>query len=316
MARISVIIPAYNEEATVSQVVDEFYKALPDAFFCVIDNNSTDLTGKTASAKFSELKLAGKVIFEARKGKANAVRKAFTEIDSEIYILVDADCTYSAGDAARLIFPVENESADMVVGDRLSGGGYGKQNKRIFHNFGNHLVKLIINFIFKSSLRDIMSGYRVFSRRFVKNFPILSEGFEVETEMTLHALDKRFRIMEIPIEYRDRPEGSQSKLNTMKDGFRVVRTIFRIFRDYKPLQFFGLAALISLLAGFVIGLPVISEYISYKYIYKIPSAILATGFIIIGLLLFSIGLILDTVSRQHKFDYEYSLLTYSATHDR
>ncbi len=313
MPRISVIIPAYNEEATIRKVLEGFYRALPKAYFYVIDNNSTDFTRKAAEAAIKKLGLKGDVIFEPRRGKASAVRRAFTEIDSDIFVLVDADCTYSPHDAAGLLFPVSNDSADMVVGDRISGGYYSRENKRPFHNFGNHLVKLIINFIFKSSLKDIMSGYRVFNRKFVKNFPILSEGFEIETEMTLHALDKRFRIVEIPVDYRDRPQGSKSKLNTIKDGFKVIMTIFRILRDYKPLQFFGSTAIFCFLAGIIIGLPVIAEYIKYRYIFKVPSAILAMGFIIISFLLMSIGLILDTISRQYRFNYEYSLLSYSSS---
>ncbi len=310
--KIGVIIPAYNEEDTIPRVIEESHKELPGAFVCVVDNNSTDSTGSAASKKIRELKLNGIVIFEGRRGKANAVRKAFTAVDADIYVLIDADCTYSMKDARKLINAVTSGSAEMAVGDRLSKGDYREQNKRIFHNFGNQLVRSIINIIFKSRLSDIMSGFRVFSRRFIKNFPILSEGFEIETEMTLHALDKRFMIEEIPVEYRDRPEGSKSKLNTVKDGLRVIKTIFRIYRDYKPLQFFSFPGLLCFLSGILIGLPVISEYIRLKYIYKIPSAVLATGLIITSLLLFSIGLILDTVTRHHKFDYEYSLLKYRA----
>jgi glycosyltransferase involved in cell wall biosynthesis len=311
-SRISVIIPAYNEQDTVSRVIEGIRNELPGAYICVVDNNSRDSTGAVASKKIRELKLKGTVIFEGRKGKANAVRKAFSMLDSDIYVLIDADCTYNPKDVKKLINAVSSGSAEMAVGDRLSKGGYRKQNKRVFHNFGNKFVRSIINIIFKSSLNDIMSGYRVFSRKFVKNFPIFSEGFEIETEMTLHALDKRFRIIEIPVDYCGRPQGSKSKLNTIKDGLLVIRTIFRIFRDYKPFQFFSLPGLFCFLSGVLIGVPVLSEYIRFKYIYKIPSAILAMGLIIVSLLLFSIGLILDTVSRHHKFDYEYHLLRYSS----
>ena len=221
--------------------------------------------------------------------------------------MVDADMTYSAKDIHNLMSPVKSKTADMVVGDRLSGGDYRRENKRSFHGFGNALVRTMINLLFRSRLKDIMSGYRVFSREFVKNYPVLCEGFEIETEMTLHALDKRFRIVEIPVEYNDRPEGSVSKLNTVNDGIRVIKTIFTIFKDYKPLLFFGSFSLLFFIFGLIDGIPVIIEYFETKFITKVPSAILAMGLVLVSLLSFSIGLILDTVVKIHKFNYELQL---------
>ena len=231
----------------------------------------------------------------------------FRDIDADIYVMADGDDTYPAEFAKTLMQPIIDGQADMVIGDRHSNGSYGQENKRPFHNFGNHFVKSLINRLFRSDLQDIMTGYRAFSRQFAKTIPIQSEGFEIETEMTLHALDKRFRILEIPIEYRDRPPGSVSKLNTVKDGIRVVKTVFWIFKDYKPLAFFGWAAVVLFIFGLIVGIPVISEYLTFHKIAKIPSAILAVGFMVLSTNSFACGFILDTIVKQHRDNYELML---------
>ncbi len=308
--KTTVIIPAFNEEKTIQKVIEDFAKASPKAFIYIIDNNSTDRTQMMAQKILSRIKAKGGVLFEKKQGKANAVRKAFREIESDYYVMVDADSTYSPADLPGLLKPVLEGKADMTVGNRFAEGTYTRQNKRQFHDFGNRLVKNLINFIFKSGLKDILSGYRVFNRKFVKNFPVLSEGFELEIEITLHALDKRFGILEVPINYSERPKGSHSKLNTFKDGIKVIRKIFMIFKDYKPLAFFGMLSLLCLCLGIGIGIPVIIEYFKFKYVYKVPSAVLSTGLMLFSMLLLSIGLILDTVVKIHKSDYEIKLNTY------
>ena len=232
MKKIAIVIPCYNEEITVAKVITDFKKELPDALIYVYNNNSTDNTLQIAYENGAIVKN------EYRQGKGNVVRNMFRDIDADVYVLVDGDNTYPANMVHQLIKPILMETADMVVGDRISNGTYKKQNKRLFHDFGNGMVKYTINRLFKTNLKDVMSGYRAFSRTFVKNIPILSKGFEVETEMTLHALDKRFIIKEIPIEYKDRPNKSKSKLNTFTDGYKVIKTIIKMLKDYKPLKFF------------------------------------------------------------------------------
>lgn len=309
--RISIIIPALNEEKTIKDVILDFHKELPQAHIYVIDNCSTDKTGQIAKETLKSIRNGGKVLFESRRGKANAIRSAFSKIDSDIYIMVDADLTYPAKDVHALLNPVMGGAADITVGDRLSGGRYFRENKRMFHNFGNNLVKVVINSIFKSKLNDIMSGYRVLTRRFVKNYPILVEGFELETDLTLHALDKRFTIVEIPIEYIDRPLGSESKLNTIEDGYKVIKTIIKLYKNYQPFSFFSLLALMFLLMGAGAGFPVIYEYVQTQYIRHVPLAILATGLMISSLLFFSIGIVLSTVVKIHKYEFERQLLNYT-----
>ncbi len=299
--KIAILLPCYNEEKTIQKVVQDFKRELPEATVYVYDNNSSDRTSEYA-------KLAGAVVKrEPRQGKGNVVRSMFRDIDANIYVMADGDDTYPAEFAHILMKPILDEEADMVIGDRHSNGSYGHENKRRFHNFGNYFVKSLINRLFHSDLRDIMTGYRAFSRQFAKTIPIQSKGFEIETEVTLHALDKRFRILEIPIEYRDRPEGSESKLNTFSDGIRVVKTVFWIFKDFKPLAFFAITALILFLLGLLVGIPVISEYISFHKIAKIPSAILAMGMMVLATNALACGFILDTIVRQHRDDYELML---------
>jgi len=301
---IAVLIPCYNEEITIAKVINDFKKELPDAKIYVYDNNSTDNTYEIAKQNGAIVKK------EYRQGKGNVIRSMFRDIDADIYVMIDGDDTYPAEFVHNLIAPIKNKEADMVIGDRHSNGSYETENKRPLHNFGNNLVKNLINKLFKSSLKDIMSGYRVFNKKFVKNFPVLSEGFEIETEMTLHSLDKKFLIKEIPIEYRDRPEGSYSKLNTFADGMRVIKTIFWLFKDYKPLLFFSFIGVVFFILSLIAGIPVIMEFLNTSYITKIPSAILAVGLMLISILSFFSGFILDTIVHQHRREYELNLIRY------
>lgn len=301
---IAILIPCYNEELTIEKVILDFKKELPEANIYVYDNNSKD---KTATIS----KNAGaQVIKEFRQGKGNVIRSMFRDIDADIYVMIDGDDTYPAEHVNALIKPIINREADMVVGDRHDNGKYANENKRPLHNFGNHLVKNLINALYRSNLKDIMSGYRVFNKKFVKNFPVLSSGFSVETEMTLFALDKKFIIKEIAIDYRDRPEGSFSKLNTFSDGARVLKTILWVFKDYKPLAFFTLLAFILFMMGLLIGIPVIIEFFEIGLVNKIPSAILASGLMIIAIISLFSGFILDTIVKHQQENYELWLTRY------
>ena len=308
MTKVAVILPAHNEEQTISQTIEDFHCHIPEAEIWVINNSSTDSTELKAHNTFKRLGCQGGVIHEPRLGKGNAIRRAFIDIDAEIYVLADADLTYPASQAHNLIDPVLKGQTDMVVGDRHSSGHYATENKRIFHGFGNRLVCSLVNRLFQADLADIMSGYRVFNRQFVKNYPILVEGFEIETDMTLHALDKRFRIQEAPVEYRSRPEGSFSKLNTINDGIRVLKTIGNILRYYRPLIFFGMLALLFMILGLIAAIPVVEDWITNRYIYHVPLAILATGLQIVALVFLAIGLILDSITHQDKRNFERSIL--------
>jgi glycosyltransferase involved in cell wall biosynthesis len=307
-ARIVVVLPAYNEERTIAQVIEQFHVNLPEARIVVVDNNSSDRTRELAEAAIRRLRANAEILFESTQGKAFAVRRAFCEIEADIFVLCDADLTYPADEIQALLKPIREGRADMVVGDRHSTGGYKAENKRPMHGFGNSLVRWLINTLFRSNLHDILSGYRVYNRRFIKNYPILSRGFDIEAEMTLHALDKGFRIMEVPICYKDRPEGSFSKLNTYRDGVRVLALIMEIFRNYRPLAFFGSLALLFLAAGAAAGIPVLQEFLRIRYITHVPLAILATGLMTISFLAISIGLILDTVTAHTQFRYALRLL--------
>jgi glycosyltransferase involved in cell wall biosynthesis len=301
-------LPAYNEEKTIAATIEDFHSALPDVAIWVINNRSTDSTERIARATLERLESVGGVINERRPGKGNAVRRAFLDIDADIYIMADADLTYPAAQVHVLMAPVIAGDADMAVGDRHSAGHYAAENKRPLHSFGNRLVRDLVNKLFHADLADIMSGYRVFNRCFVKSYPILVEGFEIETDMTLHALDKRFRIVEIPVEYRDRPPGSFSKLNTLRDGFRVLSTIGNILRYYRPLAFFGVAGAAVAALGLIAGVPVIVEFLRDRYISHVPLAILATGLGIISIVLMAIGLILDSITHQDKKNFERDFL--------
>ena len=302
--RIAVLIPCYNEALTIEKVIKDFKSELPEAKIYVYNNNSKDETKKIA------IKNGACVVDEYKQGKGNVVRSQFRDIDADIYVMVDGDDTYPADFVHKLIEPIQKGEADMTIGDRLSNGTYQKENKRHFHEFGNNLVRRSINLLFDSNLRDIMTGYRAFNKRFVKNMPVLSPKFEIETEMSLYALDKKYIIKEIPIVYRDRPEGSSSKLNTVSDGIKVVKTIARMFKDYRPFRFFGIISLVLLILGLITGIPVIYEFIKTSYITKIPSAILATGFVSLSAISLQCAIILDTITRQHREDYELNLLRY------
>jgi glycosyltransferase involved in cell wall biosynthesis len=308
--RVAVVLPAYNEAQTIAGTIEEFHRALPAAAIWVINNRSTDDTASIALTTLQRLGCEGGVINEPRPRKGNAVRRAFLDLDADAYLLADADLTYPASQAQELIEPIISGRADMVVGDRHSGGHYAAENKRPLHNLGNALVRKLVNWLFNAQLADIMSGYRAFSRRFVKRYPILVEGFEIETDMTLHALDKRFRILEIPIEYRDRPAGSVSKLNTFRDGMRVLGTIWTILRYYRPLLFFGSGAVVFALLGLLAGIPVIEDWVTESYIHHVPLAILATGLEIVAIVMGAIGLILDSITHQDRRRFERDLLEY------
>ena len=309
MSKIAVLIPCYNEELTVEKVIKDFRRELPDADIYVYDNNSKDKTADIAVKNGAILR------HEYKQGKGNVVRSMFYDIDADLYIMVDGDDTYPAEFVHELIKPVEEGKADMCIGDRLSNGTYQKENKRPFHEFGNNLVKKSINVLFKTDLKDIMTGYRVFNKKFVKNMPVMTNKFEIETEMSLYALDKGFVIKEIPILYRDRPEGSVSKLNTVSDGLKVLKTIFKMYKDYKPLRFFSYIAIILFLIGLIVGLPVIIEFFKTKYITKVPSAILATGLVTLSVIIAQCSVILDTVVRLNRENYQLSLLKYKQYED-
>ena len=298
MDKVAVLIPCYNEELTIGKVVKDFKTHLPEAVIYVYDNNSTDKTADIA-------KEHGAIVrYERKQGKGNVMRSMFRDIDAECYILVDGDDTYPAEAASELVFAVtENGGGDLVIGDRLSST-YFTENKRLFHNSGNVLVKNLINKFFKSNIKDIMTGYRGFSYEFVKTFPVLSQGFEIETEMTIHALDKNFSIKSIPIQYRDRPEGSQSKLNTYKDGFKVIMMIFNLYRLYKPFQFFSLFALLFLILSVVFFIPVFIDYTKTGIVPKFPSLIVSTALFVVSALSFSASLILDSVRKNGRQQFE------------
>lgn len=302
--KVAVLIPCYNEAVTIGKVVDDFKRVLPDADIYVYDNNSKDNTAAIAEDHGAIVRT------EPRQGKGNVVRQMFREIDADYYIMVDGDDTYPAEAAPRLLEPLMNDTADMTVGDRLSNGTYGEENDRAFHGFGNNLVRWLIKVIYGYAFDDVMTGYRAFNRIFVKTMPVLSEGFQIETELSIHAVDKRFRITDVPIDYRDRPEGSYSKLSTFSDGAKVLRAIASLFKDHKPMAFFGWLALILIVLGLIAGIPVIAEYFQTGLVPRFPTAILAIALVICGALSFTAGIILDTVAKTGRKQWE--LFTYQA----
>ena len=298
--KTAILIPCYNEAKTIKKVVTDFKKVLPDATIYVYDNNSTDKTAEIA-------KKAGAIVrHEYKQGKGNVIRRMFREINAECYIMVDGDDTYSADSAPKMVESIMKRNTDMVVGDRLSST-YFKENKRPFHNFGNTVVRNSINFFFKSNIRDIMTGYRAFSYNFVKTFPVLSNGFEIETEMSIHAIDKNMFIDNIVIDYRDRPSGSESKLNTYSDGIKVIFTIIRLYRTYKPMHFFGIISLFLTLISIILFIPVFVNYLNTGLVEQFPTLIVS-GFIMIAAIqsLFS-GLILQTILHKNRQDFELAL---------
>ena len=310
MDKIAVLIPCYNEEKTIEKVVADARRELPEAVIYVYDNNSTDKTAELAAK-------AGAVVrHEYMQGKGNVIRRMFREIDAECYIMVDGDDTYPMEFAREMADKVLKYNSDMVVGDRLSST-YFEENKRPFHNMGNTLVRASINRLFGCKIKDIMTGYRAFSYGFVKTFPILSKGFEIETEMTIHAVDKNFLIREIPVEYRDRPEGSVSKLNTYADGMKVLGTIFKLYKDYKPMAFFGIFALVFLLASVGFFIPVLVDYIRTGLVPRYPTMIVSVTLALFALLSFLIGVVLDVIVKKHRQLYELFLnLLQEGEHDK
>lgn len=300
MARdeIAVIIPCYNEAPTIGKVIDDFHRELPDAAVYVYDNNSDDATAAIA------MKHGATVRFEPRQGKGNVCRQMFRDIDAACYLMVDGDDTYPAEAAKALCEPILSGKADMVVGDRLSNGTYAKANGRAFHGFGNDLVRFMIKWIYGYAYSDVMTGYRAMSKPFIKTFPVLSEGFQIETELSIHAVDHRWRVLNVPIDYRDRPAGSVSKLDTLGDGLKVVAMVGALFKDYRPLKFFSLAALVFFAAGLVLGIPVVREYISTGLVPRFPTAILAAALMFLCALSLATGFILDAVAKSDRRRWE------------
>lgn len=296
--KVAVLIPCYNEAVTIGKVVDDFRRVMPDADIYVYDNNSKDETSKIAAEHGAIVR------FEGRQGKGNVVRSMFRDIDADYYVMVDGDDTYPAEAAPALVEPLRAGRADMTVGDRLSNGSYGEENDRAFHGFGNDLVRWLIKRIYGFAFEDVMTGYRAFNRAFVKTMPVLSEGFQIETEISIHAVDKRWRIEDVPIDYRDRPEGSYSKLSTFGDGAKVLRAITSLFKDYRPLAFFGWLALVLLVLAVVAGVPVLAEYASTGMVPRIPTMLGSMALAGCAALSFVTGLILDTVAKSHRRQWE------------
>ncbi len=302
MDKIAVLIPCYNEAQTIAKVVADFKRELPEATIYVYDNNSRDGTDEIARA-------AGAVVrYEHQQGKGNVVRRMFQEIEAECYLMADGDDTYPAENARALVRHVLEEQADMVVGDRLSST-YFEENKRPFHNLGNSIVRWSINTLFKSDIKDIMTGYRAFSYRFVKTFPVVSKGFEIETEMTIHAVTKNMYVCNELVDYRDRPQGSESKLNTVRDGIKVLLTIFNLFRNYKPLQFFSILALALILLATAVFIPlVLIPFWQTGMVDRFPTLIVCGFVVIAALLSFFNGLVLDAITQKERREFEFRLM--------
>lgn len=300
MDKIAVLVPCYNEAQTIKKVVEDFKKVLPEAVIYVYNNNSTDDTAKIAAE-------AGAIVRnEYKQGKGNVIRRMFREIDAECYIMTDGDDTYPAEFAPQMADMVLNKNCDMVVGDRLSST-YFQENKRPFHNFGNEIVRKSINFLFKSKIKDIMTGFRAFSYQFVKTFPVLSTGFEIETEMTIHAVDKNMAVGNVVIDYRDRQEGSESKLNTFSDGFKVIKTIIRLFKAYKPIWFYGLVALVLAVISIGFFIPILVIYSETGLVPKFPTLIMCCFVMTVAILSFFSGSILQSLRQKEKQDFELHL---------
>ncbi|MCR5421900.1 MAG: glycosyltransferase family 2 protein [Lachnospiraceae bacterium] len=300
MDRIAVLIPCYNESKTISKVIKDYKAEIPDAVIYVYDNNSSD--GSDIIARE-----AGAIVrYEYQQGKGNVLRRMFADIDAECYVVVDGDDTYPADAVDQMCKLVIEKKTDMVIGDRLSST-YFEENKRPFHGFGNTLVKKSINILFGSEIKDIMTGYRALSYRFVKSFPVLSKGFEIETEMTIHAIDKNMSIENVVVEYRDRPDGSVSKLNTYSDGFKVLGTIIRLFRNYRPFVFFGLIALFLTIISIVFSIPVFAEYIITGVVPRFPTLIVCGFVMMAAIQAFFSGILLETMIQRNRQDFELEL---------
>lgn len=299
--KIAILIPCYNENKTIKKVINDYKKVLPEADIYVYDNNSSDGTDEIA-------KKAGAIVrYEYKQGKGNVVRRMFKDVDADCYLMIDGDDTYPAENAREMCNLILENKADMVIGDRLSST-YFQENKRQFHNFGNVLVRELINKLFVSNIRDIMTGYRAFSYEFVKTFPVLSRGFEIETEMTIHALDKNFLLREIPVDYRNRPTGSASKLNTFSDGIKVLMTIARLFKEYKPTIFFSIISLLFLIISLAFGIPVFVEYFKTGLVPRYPTLIFAGFMLMISILMFVCGIILEVIVKKHRQLFEFILI--------
>ena len=300
MEKIAVLIPCYNEEKTIKKVVRDWKKELPEATIYVYNNNSTDRTAEIA-------KEAGAVVRdEYQQGKGNVIRRMFREIDAQCYVMIDGDDTYPAEFGREMVDKVLERKVDMVVGDRLSST-YIEENKRPFHNFGNSLVRGTINRLFRSNIRDIMTGYRAFSYQFVKTFPVLSKGFEIETEMSIHAVDKNMLVENVIIDYRDRPDGSESKLNTYSDGAKVLKTIMGLYKNYKPMQFFGLLAAILMIIALALFMPVFVVYLKTGLVPNFPTLIVSGFIAMAALQSFFAGLVLSTIVQKDRQLFEYKL---------
>ena len=307
--KVAVLIPCYNEAKTIAKVVADYRAALPEADIYVYDNNSSDGTDRIARE-------AGAIVrYETRQGKGNVIRTMFREITADCYLMIDGDDTYPCENAREMVELVLEKNVDMVVGDRLSAT-YFTENKRPFHNLGNRVVRGLVNSFFEGDITDIMTGYRAFSYQFVKSFPVLSKGFEIETEMTIHALDKNLSVKSIPVDYRDRPDGSESKLNTYSDGFKVLRTIVRLLKEYKPLRFFGWLALAALVLAAVLFAPVLVEYLQTGLVPRFPTLIVSGVCATVSLLLLVCGLILDTVAKKHRQLFEINLNVLNLLHSK
>ena len=307
--KIAVLIPCYNESKTIEKVVKDYKAALPEADIYVYDNNSTDGTDEIA-------RKAGAIVrYERKQGKGNVIRTMFREIEADCYLMIDGDDTYPAEDARKMCDYVLKENVDMVIGVRLSST-YFTENKRAFHNFGNRIVRWSINTIFRSKINDIMTGYRAFSYDFVKSYPVLSKGFEIETEMTIHAIDKNFTLKEIPVQYRDRPEGSVSKLNTYKDGIRVIKTIATLFKEYKPGLFFNIISLFIFLIAAILVIPVFIEYMNTGLVPRFPTLIVAGLLVVISLLLTTTSIILQVIVKKNRQIFEILLNQISMMKDK
>lgn len=297
MNRVAVLIPCYNESVTIKKVVEDYKRALPEADIYVYDNNSTDGTDEIARS-------AGAIVrYEYRQGKGNVIRSMFRDIEADCYLMIDGDDTYPAEHARQMVDLVLDKGVDMVIGDRLSST-YFSENKRPFHNMGNRVVRGLINMLFQSNVKDIMTGYRAFSRIFVKSFPVLSKGFEIETEMTIHALDKNFLLEEISVAYRDRPEGSESKLNTVSDGLKVLKTIATLFQEYRPFLFFSVIAGAFWLVALAFFIPVLVEYMQTGLVLRFPTVIVAGVVATFGVLMWICGIILEVVVKKYRQLYE------------
>ena len=300
MEKIAVLIPCFNEEKTIEKVVNDFKSSLPEAVVYVYDNNSTDKTAYLA-------KMAGAIVRkEFQQGKGNVIRRMFAEIDAECYLMVDGDDTYPAEHAREMVDKVLLNNSDMVVGDRLSST-YFNENKRPFHSFGNSIVRWSINTLFKNDIKDIMTGYRAFSYRFVKTFPVLSKGFEIETEMSIHAIDKNMYVENVVVDYRDRQIGSESKLNTYSDGIKVLFTILKLYRNYRPFAFFGLIAVMLLLLAMIYFFPILLEYFETGLVPNFPTLIVCGFVVLAAIQSFFSGLILETIYQKNRQDFEMNL---------